>query len=508
MSSTLSTSETRINNQVAQLFAKLPNDLEPDALLSRINVPTMRSKGDLDNDTLGHAYYTLYYGLERPRSSVKPVDISLLKLYQQNSAAEATSATAAINVVKQTDPAVYVASVCDAILPYTLRIIPAPLFCQVIQNVHPHELKNDYYHNQTICGSRFDEYLEMVNARLQEYFTANRVLDDVLSGIKKCLCLRILSNNMYHYRDNPAGLDPAIQKLMRFYTRTDFLHVSSQERFDSHAHMVRKYHALKRFIDKVLELGPSFMSNHYFTFGEITHNLDLGLFDRLYDEPAYFSCANFPQCITDLKRNISADDILFSMQLHSGAVSYEKNVENGLILLQFLVNRIKQDNALSLNTTDDYDVAHEVFQMTGQSIEYLNLAHSKHARTLFAKFDKEIFDMISGMPLSKRKKVLPLPIRIHSTPFQALPISPHMFRARNIPYGSGSVSVHRASPPSVHRASPPSIHRASPPPPRNNKRSRSRSRSPSRSRSRSPSRSKKRPRGGAKSKTRRSKTRK
>ena len=519
MSSTLSTSETRINNRVAQLLAKLPNNLEPDALLVAINEPTMGSKGDLDNDTLGHAYYTLYYGLERPRSSVRPVGTSLLELYGvKPSAAEATSATAAINVVKQTEPAVYASAVCDAVLQYT--VIPPDVFCQAIRNVHPHELKNDYYHDPNICGYPFNAYLEMVNARLQEYFTANRMLDDVLSGIKKCLCLRILSNNMYHYRDNPVGLDPAIQKLMRFYTSTHFLHPSSQAAFDSHAHMVLKYHALKRFIDKVLELGPLFMSDHYFIFGEITHNLELSLFDRLYEEPAYFSCANFPQCITDLKRNISADDILFSMQLHSGAVSYEKNVENGLILLQFLVNRIKQDNALSLNTTDDYDVAHEVFQMTGQSIEHLNLAHSKHARTLFAKFDKEIFDMISGMPSSKRKKVLPLPIRIHSTPFQALPISPHMFRARNIPIHRASPPpvhraspppVHRASPPPVHRASPPPVHRASPPPPpRNNKRSRSRSRSPSRSPSPSPSRSrsKKRPRGGAKSKTRRSKTRK
>ena len=247
MSSTLSTSETIINNRVAQLLAKLPNDLEPDALFRAINAPTMGSKGDLDNDTLGHAYYTLYYGLVKPRSSVTPPSTSLLKLYGVK-----PSAAEAINVVKQTDPAVYVASVCDAILPYTHMIIPAQLFCQVIRNVHPRELKNDYYHDPIICGYPFDTYLKMVNARLQEYFTDNRSLDDVLSGIKKCLCLRILSNNMYHYRDHPAGLDPAIQKLMRFYTSTDFLHASSQEAFSKHAHMVRKYKQLQHVIEELI----------------------------------------------------------------------------------------------------------------------------------------------------------------------------------------------------------------------------------------------------------------
>lgn len=252
MSSTLSTPETKINNRVASILARLANNLEPDALLRAINEPTMVSKGDLDNDTLGHAYYTLYYGLVKPRASVRPVSTSLLESYELDLAATAEKA-AALNVVKQTDPAVYVASVCDAILPYTHMMIPAPLFCQVIRNVHPRELKNDYYHDPNICGSRFEPYLEMVNARLHEYFTDNRSLDDVLSGIKKCLCLRILSNNMYHYRDHPAGLDPAIQKLMRFYTSTDFLHASSQEVFDSHVHMIQKYKQLKELMEEFIK---------------------------------------------------------------------------------------------------------------------------------------------------------------------------------------------------------------------------------------------------------------
>jgi len=505
-------------DRVAAVLENLENNLEPAALLARFDAHTMVSKGDLDDNTLGHAYYTVYYGHVKPAHSpisARPSRKTLIELYAPR---KTKPSPTSLSVVEQTNPAVYASNVCDEILQYN-HVVPPPVFCRAIRNVHPRELKNDYYHDPNICGATFEEHLAMVNRRLRAYFSSNRDLDDVLSGIKKCLCLRMLSSNMYYYRDNPAGLDPEIAKLMQFYTLTDFLHASSPDAYRNHLHMIRKYNALKIFIDKLVALGPSFLSTHYFIFDEITHNLDLGLFDRLYDEPAYFPCADFPQCITELKRNISADDILFSMQLRNHSLNHKQIVDNGLMLLQFFENRIKQDNALALNTTEDDDVAHEVFQMTGQAIQHLPLPLHTHEHTLFAKFDKKLLDKIRmiSIPLTKKKKVLPLPIRIHSVPFQALIISPRMFRARNIPYRSGSVSVHRASPPpsgsvsvhrpgSVQRMSPPpsvSVHRASPPPP-SSPRTKKRSRSPSPSRSHS----EKRPRGGAKSKTRRSKTRK
>jgi hypothetical protein len=489
-------------DRVAAVLENLENNLEPAALLARFDAHTMVSKGDLDDNTLGHAYYTVYYGHVKPAHSpisARPSRKTLIELYAPR---KTKPSPTSLSVVEQTNPAVYASYVCDEILQYN-HVVPPPVFCRAIRNVHPHELKNDYYHRDEICGATFEEHLAMVNRRLNEYFLFNRDLDDVLSGIKKCLCLRMLSSNMYHYRDKPAGLDPAIAKLMQFYTLTDFLHASSPDAYHNHLHMIRKYNALKIFIDKLVALGPSFLSTHYFIFDEITHNLDLGLFDRLYDESAYFPCADFPQCITELKRTISAEniDVLFSMPIHS--LSHKQIVDNGLILLQFLENRIKQDNALALDTTADDYVAHEVFQITGEAIDQLPVHTHQHEYTLFAKFDKKLLDKIRiSIPLKKKKKViLPRPIRMHSVPFQELVqliISPRMFRARNIPYRSGSVSVHRASPPPSG-----SVHRASPPPP-SSPRTKKRSRSPSPSRSHS----EKRPRGGAKSKTRRYKTRK
>ena len=256
------------------------------------------------------------------------------------------------------------------------------------------------------------------------------------------------------------------------------------------------------FIARLLDLGPSFLSTHYFTFREVTNNLELVLFDDLYGEQAYFACESFPH---GLKRNISSDDILHSMQLLSASPNNKEIVDAGLTLLQFLVNRIKQDNALSRDTKDDYYVVHEVFQMTGEAIDQLPVATHPHEHALFMNFGNEIIAITRVMnskrerksKRSKREKVYSL--RMYSSPFQALIISPRMFRA-GLRVRASPPPV-RVSPPPV-RVSPPPV-RVSPPPVRV---------SPPPVRVSPPphhvSNTRKRPRGGAKSKTRRSKTRK
>jgi hypothetical protein len=265
-------------DRVASVLANLPNDLEPVALLATFDA--LPTKGGMDNDTLGHAYYTVYYGHVKPPFSPRAsVSTSLLALYSiQKSKPKPKS----LRVVEQTEPAVYASAVCDAVLQYN-DVIPPDVFCQAIRNVHPHELKGDYYHLAEICGDTFDTRLEMVNARLQEYFSANRRLDDVLSGIKKCLCLRMLSNNMYYYRDRDklAGVDPAIAKLMQFYTLTGFLHLSSEEAFGKHAHMIRKYKQLQNVIEELI--SPNFK--------KYANTMSPNIVSIVTVEPAYFEIA-------------------------------------------------------------------------------------------------------------------------------------------------------------------------------------------------------------------------
>jgi hypothetical protein len=244
------------SDQVAALLGRLPNNLEPHALLSSLNATF--GKGGMDNNTLGHAYYTLYYGyVNQFASYVRPESIALFGMFHAAAISAKSAKQPSLHVVEQTNPAVYASSVCDAILQYN-DVVPPDVFCQAIRNVHPHELKNVYYHRDEICGFPFDAYLGMVNARLHAYFSDNRNLDDVLSGIKKCLCLRMLSNNLYHYRDHHAGLvlDPAIVKLMQFYTLTGFLHPSSEEAFGKHLHMILKYKQLQKIIEELI--SPNF----------------------------------------------------------------------------------------------------------------------------------------------------------------------------------------------------------------------------------------------------------
>jgi hypothetical protein len=392
-------------DRVAAVLAKLPNNLEPDALLRAINAHTMVSKGDLDDNTLGHAYYTLYYGLDKPTSaSVLPKTTSLLKMYEQTSAATAaTSATASINVVKQTDPAVYVASVCDAILPYTHMIIPAPLFCQVIRNVHPRELKNDYYHDPNICGATFEEHLVMVNARLRAYFLSNRDLDDVLSGIKKCLCLRMLSSNMYYYRDNPAGLVPAIAKLMQFYTLTDFLHASSPDAYHNHLHMIMKYKQLNELIEELI--NPKFKQflratncvfneivrvepgDFYVRIRNVSHNTVHVLPRTLPMLQALVANRNRP-----MPPRMSSSDMVHKVQSHW---LYPRNAfDEGIRFMKLLMDGKKR----KLPLKSVFDDLYKIYEHT---VDALILLHERNMHK--DSDDEEFFTMMKQMDKYTRK---------------------------------------------------------------------------------------------------------
>ena len=271
------TATSAVNAHIVRLLDPLPIDLEPAALLERLI--QLHHKGT-DNDTLGHVYYTRFYGNPKTVAPVAtPSSSSLLSLYttkHTTTKQSAKSAPSAVNVdvVQLTHPTVYVASICDEVNSYVMRggIIPAQVFCQVIRYIHPHEIRGTYYHNTEICGGTFNSrdvatksepYLTMVNIRLREYFSSGRSLDDVLIGMKKCLCLRMLSNNMYYYRDHPDALYPAIQRLMQFYTLSGFLHLSSQEVFDSHYNMILKYNQLMSLVKEVC-IKPEF---HKFLHG-------------------------------------------------------------------------------------------------------------------------------------------------------------------------------------------------------------------------------------------------
>jgi hypothetical protein len=403
------------SDQVAAVLERLSPKLEPHELLSSLNATF--GKGDMDNDTLGHAYYTLYFGRVKTFAPlVRPESISLFGLYHAAAISAKSAKQPSLNVVKKTEPAVYVSSVCDAILrlPHDTRVIPIPVFCQAIRNVHPHEIKNDYYHLQEICGLPFDAYLVMVNARLSAYFSDNHILDDVLSGIKKCLCLRMLSNSMYHYRDHPEGLvlDPAIVKLIEFYTLTGFLHPSSEEAFRKHWHMILKYKQLQNVIEELI--SPNFKKH--------ARSHKIGFISIVTVEPAYFEIAigghkyRFNQ-VQDLQAFIharfgpvvvprmSSNDMVHKVQ------SYFSNprlrFDEGIRFMRLLTTRLdKGELTLDDNTYNDL---YQIYELTIDALRSLHELRRQRAHddevffTMMQKMDE--YNLKHHPPRLNRNKV-------------------------------------------------------------------------------------------------------
>ena len=300
--------------EIYSVISQLPSsNLKPDELLRELK--KLRVPLGIDFNDLGHAYYSHYWHVQKKPSVALKINIKPNQIRE------------AVEVPK---PTAYDSEHDDRIcnLDYEPNYLMGPSnFVKALRAISPREIMGQYYHNPLICGGDFDDFIDHVNETLKTYFitpdyAVGHEMNRLLSGIIKCICLRVLSSSSYYYayKSNHEINDIAMKHLLEFYKMTDLIHAWNEQSFNGHLHMISKYNTLKHFIDKVLDLdhvGTTFMSDHYFTFEQITHNLELVLFDNLYEEPAYVLCESFPHCITDLKRQISSDDIFHSMQSYS-----------------------------------------------------------------------------------------------------------------------------------------------------------------------------------------------
>jgi hypothetical protein len=385
-----------INNKVVAVLKSLAPNLEPPALLDAIR------KGDVDSNILGHAYYTVYY--KRQHAPLpRPKNLSLLQLYAPR---VSPPPPPSLEVVKQTGPRDYVASVCDTILPYDTPVIPPQVFCQAIRNVHPHELKNDYYHLDEICGYPFNEYLErVVNDRLRDYFSVGRSLDDVLNGIKKCLCLRILSNNMYYYREHLDDLDPDIQRLMQFYTLTNFLHDSSQEVFDSHLHMILNYKQLKEVVEELVNpVIKGVLDASQFRFHSIAMHHILNTFVVIISDhgggmrelisPILPTLQAFVASRTrPIPPRMTSNDMLHKVQ--SSYSNKRLMFDEGIRLMKVLINQVK---TRQLPLSDVFDDLYKIYEHTAYALRKLHKHNQQNDHD-----DEAFFEMTKQMDRYTRK---------------------------------------------------------------------------------------------------------
>ena len=203
------TRQDEIHNLLSQLAPHLPHD----ALLNKL---TEKHVPIANLNELGHAYYNHYYNrappsfapLPRPSSSSivashNPPRIRLLKLP---------------DFVRVTDHVTPAHDACNIV--HDAHYIMKPEdFIRALKNIHPTEMTGAYYHNEHICDVSFESILMRVNDTVISLFKGNQVihvLQKLLSGIEKCMCLRVLSRNAYYYGHRAAHLihdqDQAMQE--------------------------------------------------------------------------------------------------------------------------------------------------------------------------------------------------------------------------------------------------------------------------------------------------------
>lgn len=427
--------------QIYNIISDLKTNLTPRELYTELNqlrIPLM-----IDVNDLGHAYYGYYWKQGSVASQAQPIKKQIIARIQ--AANKANKIKEPFQVPNATAPGdEHHDRVCNVNYAPNNYLMSPDVFAEALRTISPREITSSYYHHHSICHGDFITFLNHMNQTLKTYFETpayevGSEMNQLLNGIIKCICLRVLSRSAYHYeyRATDELNDNAMKHLLAFYRMTNLIHTWDKNSFDQHVKIIHKYDVFKGFITELLNLPfwkLPFLSTHYFTFREVTNDLELVLVDNLYGELAYFTCARFPHCITELKRDISSQDILHSMQLQTGLFprNPEAIVTAGLILLQFLVNRITQDNALSRNTIADYNVARSVLKLTD---EHLSDATHPHEYALFNEFVR----IVMTRQFTNSETAPPPPPRMDSSPFQALHISRRMFRADH------NAPLHRAS---------------------------------------------------------------
>lgn len=433
--------------QIYSILSYLKTNLTPRELyteLKQLRIPLM-----IDVNDLGHAYYGYYWKQGSVASQAQPILKKQMIIARIQAANKANKIKEPFQVPNATAPGdEHHDRVCNVNYAPNNYLMSPDVFAEALRTISPREITSSYYHHHSICHGDFITFLNHMNQTLKTYFetpayAVGPEMNQLLNGIIKCICLRVLSRSAYHYtyRATDELNDNAMKHLLAFYRMTNLIHAWDKNSFDQHVKIIHKYDVFKGFITELLNLPfwkLPFLSTHYFTFREVTNDLELVLVDNLYGELAYFTCARFPHCITELKRDISSQDILHSMELQTGLFprNPEAIVTAGLILLQFLVNRITQDNALSRNTIADYNVARSVLKLTH---DYLYLSHATH------QHEYELFNKLVGIVMVDmtrqftNSETAPPPPRMDSSPFQALHISHRMFRADH------NAPLHRAS---------------------------------------------------------------
>lgn len=279
----------------------LARNLSADALFKILNKKTTDKK---QLHELGYVYYTSYYLKFEPL--LTPSSSSLLAAYSRSIQSPIKPMP---TFTQMTDHAAPAHGSCDIQYLNGFKMTPEQ-FTQALRNIHPFEMMSSYYHNENVCDDDFELSLSKVQREVTAYFENHaNTLNQLFSGLKKCICLRALSNNSYYYAHraiDQLSAYPDMQELLKFYVMSDLIHEWNNEKYESHLHMIAKYHELTQFVQRVLTVPQTFLSADDFKFKSIHilfKRLMFEVWDDLYKSNRTFAWSDFPNFANDPVRN-------------------------------------------------------------------------------------------------------------------------------------------------------------------------------------------------------------
>lgn len=287
---------------------------------------------------------------------------------------------------------------CDIEYLNGFKMTPEQL-TEALRNIHPFEMMSSYYHNKNVCDDDFRASLLKVEREVTSYFEErDNTLNQLLSGLKKCICLRALSNNAYYYAHTAIeqlSAYPDMQELLKFYVMSDLIHAWNEQKYESHLHMIVKYNELTQLVERVLRVPQTFLSADDFEFDSIEilfGRLVFWVWDNLYENARMFEWSDFPSFANDrvrkafkkrlqsmkisaeqlrLARTIQVNEFLHDLQRNYFNRDLKSVLDRGIHHLSEVIKNMNQGKTRLNEST--YTDLHKMFEITYEKlIEFLS----------------------------------------------------------------------------------------------------------------------------------------
>jgi hypothetical protein len=181
------------SEQIYNIISKLKTNLTPRELYTELN--QLRIPMGIDVNDLGHAYYGYYWKQGSVASQAQQGSVA-------NQANKIKEPFQVPNATAHGDE--HHDRVCNVNYAPNKYLMSPDVFAEALRTISPKEMTSQYYHHRLICHNNFNDFLTHMNQTLKTYFVTPAYavgppMNQLLNGIIKCICLRVLSRSAYHY---------------------------------------------------------------------------------------------------------------------------------------------------------------------------------------------------------------------------------------------------------------------------------------------------------------------